>query len=149
MAFDITRKRAADTGTIDLVDGDGSPLLDDDGNVLSVTVHSPASKVWQQAAAEITRRRASRIEKNRGKVTAALDGAKEDQIDFLVRVTISFDGWTYPGEFAGKADMFRAAYSDDAIGFIRDHVHGEAQDWASFTSGAKAPSASTPATSLG
>jgi hypothetical protein len=31
--------------------------------------------------------------------------------------------------------MFRAAYSDDSIGFIRDHVFGEVRDWTAFTKG--------------
>lgn len=44
MAFDITKKRARETGTIELKDGDGSPLCDDAGERLSVTVHGPARR---------------------------------------------------------------------------------------------------------
>lgn len=139
MAFDITRKRATETATIDLVDGEGSPLLDDEGNQLSVTVYGPGSKVWQQADAERNRRRVARLEKNRGKMSAGLGGAKEDDLDFLGRVTISFNGWEYPspegGQWAASADMFRAAYGDDSIGYIRDHVYTKVQDWAPFMRG--------------
>jgi hypothetical protein len=133
--FDITKVRALETAQIDLVRGDGSPLYDDEGNQLSVTVHGPGSKLWQQADAERNRKRTARIEKNRGKITAALDNAREDEIDFLTAVTVSFNGWTYPGEYALPRDMFRAAYTDDTIGFIRDHVHKEATDWTVFTKG--------------
>ena len=73
--FDITKKKAVETASIDLVNGDGSPLYDDDGNALSVTVHGPGSKIWQQADAERNRRRTARIEKNRGRLSAALDNA--------------------------------------------------------------------------
>lgn len=139
MTFDITKKRAAETAKIELVNGEGSPLTDDAGNVLSVTVHGPGSKVWQQADAERSRRRTSRIEKNRGKLTAALDNAKEDEVDFLVAITVSFNGWEYPGPdgapWPGQKDMFRATYADDTIGYIRDHVHREANDWSVFTRG--------------
>lgn len=135
MAFDITKVRALETAKIELVKGDGSPLHDDEGNVLSVTVHGPGSKLWQQADAERNRKRTARIEKNRGKLTAALDNAREDEIDFLTAVTVSFNGWEYPGEFATNRDMFRAAYTDDTIGYIRDHVHKEATDWSVFTRG--------------
>lgn len=138
MAFDITKKRAAETAKIELVTGEGSPLNDDDGNRLGVTVYGPGSKRWEQANAERSRKRTLRIEKNRGKLSAALDGGQEDEIEFLVSITISFDGWEYPaeeGEWAGKSDMFRAAYSDRAIGFIRDHVHAESNNWAAFTLG--------------
>lgn len=135
MAFDITKKRALETGDIALKDGDGSPMLDDNGNALSVTVHGPGSKVWQQATAETNRKRAERLRKSGGKMEAALDNAREDQIDFLCRVTISFNGWEYPCSDSGQQAMFRAAYSDDALGFIRDHVYSEVNDWSAFTQG--------------
>lgn len=136
--FDITKKRASETGVIDLKNGDGGMLYDDEGNQLSVTVYGPGSKIWQQADAENNRRRNERIRKAGGNFTTALDNVKDDQIDFLVRVTISFDGWEYPaekGKWATQAEMFRAAYSDDSIGFIRDHVFSEVRDWTAFTKG--------------
>jgi len=65
-----------------------------------------------------------------------MDSARDDKIDFLCRVTIGFNGWDYPVEKGVSAqEMFRAAYSDDAIGFIRDHVHEEVNDWSAFTKG--------------
>lgn len=129
--FDITKKRVAETGKIELKDADGSPLVDDAGNVLTVTAHGPGSKVWQQADAAMSRKQAERMRKNGGKVEAALDNAKADQVDFLCAVTISFNGWEYPTE---NGNQFRAAYSDDTIGYIRDHVFREVRDW-SFTKG--------------
>lgn len=137
MAFDITKKRAAETARVELVNGDGSQLLDDDGKVLAVTVFGPGSKRWQQADAERSRKRTQRIEKNRGKISAALEGGAEDEVDFLVSITVSFDGWEYPGDFGTPRDMFHAAYKDDGIGYIRDHVHKEANDWSVFTSGSQ------------
>lgn len=136
MAFDITKKRVSETGVIELKGPDGAPLLDDDGNVLSVTVSGPGSKVWQQANSEMNRKRAERLRKNNNRIEAALDNAKDDQVDFLVRVTVSFNGWEYPVEKGGTtADMHRAAYSDDTIGYIREHVFTEVTDWSAFTKG--------------
>jgi len=135
MAYDITRKRALETGRIELKAGDGSPLTDDDGNPLAVTVHSPGSKVWQQANADKNRKQAERLRKAGGRAEAMLDNAIEDQVDFLVRVTISFDGWEYPGKWPAEPEMFRAAYADSSLGFIRDHVWAEVNDWSAFTSG--------------
>ncbi|ABD25105.1 hypothetical protein Saro_0658 [Novosphingobium aromaticivorans DSM 12444] len=137
MAFDITRRRALETATIDLKNGDDSPLTDDDGKVLSVTVHGPGSKVWRQASAEINRRKAERLQKAGGKLAASLDSAKEDQVEFLSRVTISFNGWEYPGT-GNDREMFAAAYADDSLGFIRDHVHAEVHSWEAFTKGSAA-----------
>lgn len=133
--YDITKKRALETAVIPLVNGDGSPMYDEAGKELSVTVHGPGSKLWQQADAERNRRRTARIEKSRGKLAAALDNAREDEIDFLCSITVSFNGWEYPGDFQTPRDMHRAAYSDDTIGYIRDHVHKEATDWSVFTRG--------------
>jgi hypothetical protein len=143
--YDITKKRATETASIDLVTGEGAPLLDDNNKQLSVTVHGPGSKVWKQADAERSRRRTARIEKNRGRISAALEHAGEDDIDFLVAITVSFNGWDYPNPAKGEndeplpwpsqRDMFRAAYADDGIGYIRDHVRTEATDWSAFTKG--------------
>ncbi len=139
MTFDIKRHRAAATAPIELVNGEGAPLTDDEGNVLSITVHGPGSKIWQQTDAEIRRRVVARVEKNRGKTAAALDGQREDQIYFLGRITVSLNGWNYPhpdGEqWASSEDMFRALYSDDELGYIRDHVYAESRDWGNFTKG--------------
>lgn len=128
MSYDITKKRAAITGDIELKNGDGSPMTDDKGNVLSVTVYSPASKQWEQAHAEMQRKRAEKVRKSGGRVEGALDNVKEGQIDFLCRVTVSLNGFEYKGE-----DPIRALYEDDQLGFVRDHVYGEVNDWSAFT----------------
>lgn len=133
MAFDITKRRASGTGRIALKNGDQSPMLDDDGEQLYVTVHGPGSKVHQQAEAERNRKLAVRMRKAGGRAEAALDEAREDAIEFLVRITVSFDGWEYPGKFDTPADMFRATYADDDLGYIRDQIFDEARDWAAFT----------------
>lgn len=133
MAYDITTKRAVLSGEIELKDGDGSPMYDSEGNALSVTVHSPASKQWEQANADQQRKRAERMRKNGGKMEAALDQGKVDQIDFLCRITIKLNNFEYPVDKG--ADQIRALYEDDQLGYIRDHVYAEAHDWASFTKG--------------
>lgn len=135
MAFDITKRRALDTAVIDLKNGDGTPLTDDEGKVLSVTVHGPGSSVWREANASINRARAARLQKAGGNMAGALDqdAHLQEQVTLLSRVTVSFNGWVYPGEFAHKQDMFAAAYGDPALGFIRDHVLSEVNDWAAFT----------------
>lgn len=148
--FDITKKRAADTAKIDLVDADGGPLNDDAGNRLSVTLCGPGSKTWQQADAERNRKQASRAEKNPRKFASMVaDHRRDDEIDFLCAITVSFNGWAYPGEYASPRDMFKAAYSDDGIGFIRDQLSKEGNDWQAFLSPASTTSVPTPVNSLG
>ena len=157
MTFDITRKRVADTAKIDLTDGDGAPLLDDDNNRLSVTLCGPGSKTWQQADAERSRKQASRAEKNPRKIASTIiDHRREDEIDFLTSITVSFNGWEYPhphkddgGAWPSPRDMIKAAYSDDGIGFIRDQLSAAGNDWSAFCKTGSTISPSTPASSLG
>lgn len=130
--FDIATKRATGTGKIELKNGDGSTMLDDKGEACTVTVHGPATKVWEQAHADKNRKRAERLRKNGGKMEAALDGAVKDQIEFLCRVTIEFNGGITHPDMDAKG-LTRAIYEDDALGFIRDHVDTEVNDWAGFT----------------
>jgi hypothetical protein len=143
--FDITRRRAHETAAIPLDDGEGSPLLDDNGKPLSTTVHGPGSKTWRDADAERNRKRALKLEKNRNKISAVLADARDDDIDFLVAITVSFNGWEYPhpnaangGAWPTQRDMFRAAYSDDSIGYVRDKLLSESGDWAAFTKASSA-----------
>lgn len=148
--FDITKKRVSETAKIELTDGDGAPLFDDAGNRLSVTLCGPGSKTWQQADAERNRRQATRVEKNPRKVASVIsDHRREDEIDFLVAITVSFNGWSYPGDFPSQRDMFRAAYADDGIGYIRDQLSKEGNDWSAFSQAGSTASASTPVSSLG
>ena len=138
--FDITKKRVAETAKIELTDGDGAPLLDDEGSRLSVTLCGPGSKTWQQADAERSRRQALRAEKNPRKIASAIsEHRRDDEIDFLVAITVSFNGWSYPGEYPSQRDMFKAAYSDDSIGFIRDQLSKEGNDWSAFSQGNSKP----------
>ena len=146
MTFDITRKRVADTAQIDLTDGDGAPLLDDHGNRLSVTLCGPGSKTWQQADAERSRKQASRAEKNPRKIASTIiDHRRDDEIEFLTAITVSFNGWEYPGEFGSQRDMFKTAYADDGIGFIRDQLSAAGNDWSAFCKTGSTISPSTPA----
>jgi len=148
--FDITKKRALETAKIDLTDGEGAPLLDDDGNRLSVTLCGPGSKTWQQADAERSRKQASRAEKNPRRIASTIiDHRRDDEIDFLVAITVSFNGWVYPGDFPSQKDMFRAAYADDSIGYIRDQLAVEGNGWSAFNRSASTASPSTPGNSPG
>ncbi len=137
MTFDIKKYRAMESAPIELVDGEANPIYNEQGDPMSVTVFGPGSKIWQQAEAEMRRRKVSRIDKARGKLTAAVDNDREDEIEFLVRITVSLNGWTYPhpegGQWPAAAEMYRALYSDDEVGFIRDHLYREARDWGNFT----------------
>lgn len=143
--FDITKRRALETAEIRLTDGDGSPLLDDDKNRLTVTLYGPASKQWQAADAERNRRQLARAEKQPRKVAAAIaDGKREDDNHFLTSITVSFNGWNYPHPDAAtgatwptQREMFKACYEDGGFAFIRDQLLKEGEEHTAFTKGSQ------------
>jgi len=141
VTFNISKKRVPATGDIVLKDADGSTMKSDKGEVLSVTCYSPASKQWQQASAEMNRKRAERMRKQGGKIEAALESSKEDQVDFLSRITTKQNNFTYGDK--STEDPIREMYNDDGLGFVRDHVFAEVNDWSAFTKGSANSSAST------
>jgi hypothetical protein len=145
MTFDISKRRALETAEIQLNNGDGAALVDDDGNRLSATLFGPASKQWQQADAERNRRQLARAEKSPRKVAAAIaDGKREDDNHFLASITVSFNGWTYPhpdaasgGTWPTQRDMFKACYEDGGYAYIRDQLLKEGEEHTAFTKGSQ------------
>lgn len=136
MTFDITKKAAAEQATIPLKDGDDSPLLDDKGNPLSVTVYGPGSKAYRAADTQRERKRLERMRKNNMRIESLADTNVEDQAEFLAACTVSFNGFDYPpAKGSAGFDLFKAAYMDPTLGFIRDHLFGEITDWSHFTKG--------------
>ena len=135
MAFDISARRASETATIELKNGDGSPLVDEEGKPISVVVSGPGTKIYRQADAERNRKRTKRLRANGGKPEANIDEALEDHIDFLAAITVKFNGDIEHPDAKNKGDIARAIYADDSLGFIREHVTSEASDWSAFTKG--------------
>jgi len=113
------------TGKWTVVDAAGATQYQEDGvTPLTITHHSPGTKIFQAALHEFTG-------KKNGGLFAALKQGKEDKSDpeadardlavFLAAVTISFDGFDYEG-MRGNA-MYRAAYEDVAIGHIAEGLN--------------------------
>lgn len=138
MAFDITTAGVSDTAVIELNDANGAPLYGENDERCGIKMYGPGSKTWNRANAERNRRRSVRIQKNR-KAAADVDAMEEEELDFLVTITIEFVNWSFPnpeakdGKWGVKADEFRAAYDHDPIGFIREQAQAEGNSWGAFT----------------
>lgn len=139
MAFDITKRRATETATVKLKSGDGTYMKDDSGKFLAAVLYGPGSKVWHEAQAEMTRKRTERVKEAEGNITAALEGGDADQNEFLAAVTVEWIGWEYPCPdkkgWESSREMFVTAYSDRALGYIRDQLWSEVNSWGSFMKG--------------
>lgn len=137
MSFNIMDHAVAETATLELNNASGQPLIGEDGKRASVTICGPGSQTYAQAEAEVNRVVRSKVAKANGNVTAAMEGSEERANDFLAAITVSFNNWDYPHPDGGKwktaRDMFKAAYAERSIGYIRkqvDEFHGE---WGNFS----------------
>ena len=129
--FDISKLAVKETAVIELESPDGEPLINDQGETLSVTVYGPGSKQFQKAQG--TRNRAILEYVRKGGKKMKDEEQRELDAEFLSACTVSFNGFTYK-ELTGY-EMFKAAYLDPAIGFIAEQVNKAIGDWANFTKG--------------
>lgn len=111
-------------GKYEVTDAADAVQYQEDGKTpLTITVHSPGTKIYQAALHSYT-------EKKSGGLSALINGKDskrtpdadtKDLAAFLAAVTISFDGFDYEG-MQGNA-MFRAAYEDIEIGHIANGLN--------------------------
>lgn len=107
------------TGKFPVTDAAGRAQYQEDGvTPLTITHHSPGTKVFQNALHEFNKRKS-------GGLSALLNGKEQkddpeadtrDLAVFLAAITISFDGFDYEGRVGNAA--FRAAYEDLEIGHV-------------------------------
>ena len=129
--FDISKLAVKETAVVELESPDGEPLLNDSGEVISITVYGPGSKQFQKAQGVRNRAILEYVRKGGKKMKD--DEQRELDAEFLASCTASFNGFKYK-DFTGY-DMYKAAYLDPAIGFISEQVNKAIGDWANFTQG--------------
>lgn len=128
MTFNIQSLSAANTIDIEIIDPrTGEPLIGEGGKPCSVTTYSPGSKEYAAEQSRASNRAVKRLrQKGRADTTPEEDIAAK--ATFLTGITRSFNNFVY-GEGLEGADMFRAAYSDVAMGWLTDQVNAGAGDW--------------------
>lgn len=148
MPVNIVSKRVAEVSDLPVKNADGSPMVDDKGVAVTATVFGPGTKVWQAANAVRRRKAVKRTRENNGKIEAAFDHELDDQIEFLTTVTQRFNNLEYPGVLGDK-ETVKAVYSDDLLGFVRDHMDDDTKSWENFMRASAAHSISGSASSPG
>lgn len=129
--FDISTLAVNETTIIELESPTGDPLTNDKGEPLSVTVYGPGSKQFQKATSIRNRAILEYVKKGGKKMKD--NEQRELDAEFLAACTVSFNGFTYK-DLTG-VEAFKAAYSDNSIGFISEQVNKAIGDWANFTQG--------------
>lgn len=131
MSFDISKLAVAATSIVDLEDPSGEPLVNDEGEQISITVYGPGSKQYQKASGIRNRGILEYVRKGGKKMKD--DEQRELDAEFLAACTVSFNNFTYK-DLTG-VEMFKAAYLDPSIGFIAEQINKAIGDWSNFTQG--------------
>lgn len=125
--FNIKSLAVKETATIDLNDLHDEPLINEKGERCSVTIHGPGSRAFVRAQDKRSQAIVARLQKKGAKGSNA-----EDAAEFLASITVSFNGFVY-GEGLEGHEMFKAAYSDPAIGWVVEQISAKAGDWGNFS----------------
>ena len=136
MPIDLSKKRVPPMGFIPLKERDGTPMTQENGDPCLARMHTPSSKIWQNANARRRRKALQRVREMGGRLEAGQE-TPEDIAEFLTEVTEEFIGVEVPlpeGESGTKA-MVKAILSEPELGFIRDYLDDKSSDWGSFTFG--------------
>lgn len=107
------------TGKMEVKDPAGNFVYQDDGKTpCTITVHSPGTKIFQQALHSFNDKKSGGLSAiiNGKDAKKSADADAKDLAVFLAAVTISFDGFDYEGRIGNAA--YRAAYEDIEIGHV-------------------------------
>lgn len=108
----------SDTAVIVLKDANDEPMLGDDEKPWTITVYAPGTKQHNKAMARATNVQVDRFQaKGKPKITG--DEWATDKTEYAVLVTKCVSE-NLMREFPGLegADLFRAIYKDDDIGYL-------------------------------
>ncbi|MDR7331765.1 hypothetical protein [Roseateles asaccharophilus] len=140
MKLNIKTRAAADTATIDLLDGQGEPLMTEaaDGaepQPVTVTLYGPGSKQHAAAVAASQTRALKFKRDNKGREPTPEERTAE-QARLLADVTVGFGNLAYADdsgrELEGR-ELALAVYGDTTLGFIAERVNRASVDWSVFT----------------
>ncbi len=132
--FDIATMAVASTGALHLKDASGNLMYDAEGKPARIHLYGPASPQYSRIEELQTQRALKRAQDNDGKPSAmSAEQRRETTAEDYAAVTASFENFTYSP--AGKAtgeELYRATYSDPALGFIVNQITRFLADWGNF-----------------
>lgn len=157
--FDIRKIAIGATGKMPVKDVDGNPVLDEKKKPLTITFFGPGSREFVRAKAQIQNevmeemqaeeeaaKEAEKAKKKGGKPAEKpevdLEAAHKRTAKLLARITVSLDGFDYPG---GP----EALYLDTTLGHIAEDANSWVVKRGNFKQSSASGSASTSDTQPG
>lgn len=147
MTFNIKKLAIAATGTMLVRDATGEAQVDEQGQALSITFHSPGTKKHQAAKHASEERNNTRVlGRMQGKSEAkqSADDKLQERATFLSAITVSFNNFGN-GDLAGH-QLFMKTYSDLELGHIADDAEKFNGDRGNFIKSSETSSPSSSAT---
>jgi hypothetical protein len=142
--LNIASLAVAATAALHVKGPTGEPLYADEARTLPVRihVHGPGSRAYGIVETRQSARALKRMQDNDGKITAATPEERmTETAEDLAAITVSFENFDYQRSdevvLAG-ADMFRAAYLDQGLGYITRQVTKFVGDWGNFKAASNA-----------
>ena len=126
MTFNIKNTAIAASAKFHVRDAAGELLYTDDGQKVTITVHSPGTKPYQKAKHAREERNNTRVfGRTQGKAEAKMSAEDKvaERAEFLAAITISFDNLDYPdANGRGGFELYKAVYSDIEIGHVAEDL---------------------------
>lgn len=139
--LNIAALSVAATAALHVKSASGELLYADAERTLPVRIHlhGPGSKIASVIDGRQTQRSLKRMQDNDNKVTAASpEERKAETAEDLAELTVRFENFTYGDGSLTGADLFRAVYEDQSLGFITRQVGKFFNDWGNFSGASKA-----------
>ena len=122
----------------------GEPLYADEAREkpIRIKLYGPGSKPYGVVESRQSARALKRMQDNDGKITAATPEERvTETAEDLAAITAEFENFDYQapdGSPLAGAEMFRAAYADQGLGYITRQVAKFVGDWGNFSAASKA-----------
>lgn len=120
MTFNLRTLAIAQTADMPVRDATGDPQFDDAGQPITITLHSPGSKVFLRAKYAMEERQNTRTlarMQGKGDKQSAEDKVRE-RAEFLASVTVSINNAGFDDQVGHEA--MKSLYADITLGHIAD-----------------------------
>lgn len=132
--MDIRKFAVTPIGRLHLRDASDELMYADDAKKkpIAVNLYGPGSKQYAAATAAQQNRVIDKL-KRKGKADQTADQKIAETAEFLAECTASFENLEY--DSMSGADLAKAVYADQTLGFIADQIGKFLGDWGNFSSG--------------
>jgi len=127
-----TKQKSEDGVVMEVEDPrDGDPLLDEDGNPVTITVAGSDSKAYRTYSRKAQNKRLKNLKPGQRKIDLDAAEMEEEQLNLLVECTLDWDGIAWEGKpLECTKPNAKMLYTE--LGWLRDQVDAYMADRTNF-----------------